>query len=81
MGRVRLIGVSDRTAENFHDHQILLGKTFEILNFVTGSRPMTTPPTILLLKMLTRSMQHQNYDKRLPQQVVGEELPCQRAQN
>ena len=50
--------------------------TFEIYNFLTGSRPMTTPKIILLLKMLTISMQHQSYDKRLPQQVVVEGLPC-----
>ena len=37
---------------------------------------MNTPPTILLLKMLTISMQRQSNYKRLPQQVVGEELPC-----
>ena len=48
-----------------------LGKP-EILNFVTAPRPMTTPKIILLLKILTISMQRQSYDIRLPQQVVGE---------
>ena len=66
----------------------MLNKILDILNLATGMQLMTTPPIVLLLKMVTTQhivVHSQSIDKRLPHYKMvsldKKKLPCQRVQS